>query len=156
MTSQNTVHSSSFAESLQDIGERLRIIRLQQDLSLEAISRRTRVAVKHLNAIESGDEDALPEPVFIRGFIRRYAEALNQEFSAFDIGTASSALVVKEPSRRALDFGVLVRRLQYPLYGLMIVAVSSVMVYVNNRDLSPAPAQSSVETPVVSRNDSEL
>lgn len=61
---------------LKEIGAYLMQVREDQSKSLEAIASTTYVPLRLLKAIEGGQVDILPEPVFVRGFIRRYAEAL--------------------------------------------------------------------------------
>jgi cytoskeletal protein RodZ len=63
-------------EQLKAIGTYLSQVRQDQARSLEEISARTYIPLRLLKAIEAGQEKPLPEPVFIQGFIRRYADAL--------------------------------------------------------------------------------
>ncbi len=60
--------------SLATIGQKLRSAREAQGLTLVQIFERTKIPLNHLQAVEQGDSDELPEPVFIFGFIKRYAE----------------------------------------------------------------------------------
>ncbi|HEY9668191.1 MAG TPA: RodZ domain-containing protein [Coleofasciculaceae cyanobacterium] len=70
-------------EKLQELGTRLRQFRTQQGISLEEIAAYTRIPARLLNAIEEGKLDELPEPVYIKGFIKRFAEALGLNGSEF-------------------------------------------------------------------------
>jgi cytoskeleton protein RodZ len=63
-------------EQLRAIGTYLSQIRQEQSRSLEDIAAKTYIPLRLLKAIEAGQEKPLPEPVFIQGFIRRYADAL--------------------------------------------------------------------------------
>jgi cytoskeletal protein RodZ len=63
-------------EQLQNIGAYLRQVRQQQGLSLEVLANQIFIRPALLQALETGQGSELPEPVFIQGFIRRYAEAL--------------------------------------------------------------------------------
>ncbi len=47
-------------------------------MALDELSRTTRVASRYLQALESDAFDELPAPVFIRGFIRAYCQALGE------------------------------------------------------------------------------
>lgn len=67
------------AEQLAAIGAYLADVRKQQALSVQDVAARTLVQARLLQAIEEGRLEALPEPVYIRGFIRRFAEALGLE-----------------------------------------------------------------------------
>ncbi|WP_017300508.1 helix-turn-helix domain-containing protein [Nodosilinea nodulosa] len=63
-------------EQLQSIGAYLRQVRQEQGLSIDMLANQIFIRPALLQALESGQDSALPEPVFIQGFIRRYAEAL--------------------------------------------------------------------------------
>jgi transcriptional regulator with XRE-family HTH domain len=55
-------------------GDRLRRARESKGLSLAAIAEATRIATRHLSALERGDLEALPPGPFAKGYIRAYAE----------------------------------------------------------------------------------
>ncbi|MEO1093913.1 MAG: RodZ domain-containing protein [Cyanobacteria bacterium J06638_28] len=63
-------------EQLQTIGAYLQDVRREQDKSVDDIANQTFIRPPLIKAIEVADWEALPEPVFIQGFIRRYADAL--------------------------------------------------------------------------------
>ena len=87
-----TKFSAQQQSQLAQIGVFLRETREQQGKSLEDIAIRTYIRPQLLNGIESGDPELLPEPIFVQGFIRRYAENLglkgtdlSQQFSVDSI-----------------------------------------------------------------------
>lgn len=63
-------------EQLQSIGAYLRQVRQEQGLAIDMLANQIFIRPALLKALESGHDAELPEPVFIQGFIRRYAEAL--------------------------------------------------------------------------------
>ena len=71
-----TKFSAPQQSQLSQIGAFLREQREKQGKSLEDIAIRTYIRPQLLNGIETGDPELLPEPIFVQGFIRRYAEAL--------------------------------------------------------------------------------
>jgi cytoskeletal protein RodZ len=77
-------------EKLEELGARLRQFRTEKSISLEDVAAKTRIQARLLNAIEEGRLDQLPEPIYIKGFIKRFAEAVGMngaEFSSsFPIG----------------------------------------------------------------------
>ncbi len=89
---------------LQAIGTYLSEVRLEQDRSLEDIAAKTYIPLRLLKALEAGQEKILPEPVFIQGFIRRYADALGlnglELAQQFPIETASTEPDPKFDSQR--------------------------------------------------------
>ena len=60
----------------QAAGARLRAARDAQGLTLAEVGQRTRVPLRHLEAIETGDLAALPSPTYAVGFSRAYARAV--------------------------------------------------------------------------------
>jgi cytoskeleton protein RodZ len=56
-----------------DVGRELAQARKTRALSLDDLSRRTRIRVASLSAIERGDLTQLPGGIFTRGFVRAYA-----------------------------------------------------------------------------------
>lgn len=61
---------------LTEIGVYLQKIRLEQALSLDEIAQKTLIPRHRLEALESGDLEALPEPVYIRWLIKQFADSL--------------------------------------------------------------------------------
>ena len=66
---------------LQKVGEFLREARQGRNLSVEDLSSSLRIGKEQLMALEKGDEQSLPEKVFIRAMVRRIAEKLNLDTS---------------------------------------------------------------------------
>lgn len=60
----------------RSVGERLRAAREAAGLSLDEIAGRTRVPLRHLEAMEAGDYAGLPSPTYAVGFARAYARAV--------------------------------------------------------------------------------
>ncbi|MAD68179.1 transcriptional regulator with a Cro/C1-type helix-turn-helix domain [Synechococcus sp. BIOS-U3-1] len=62
--------------TLQEIGELLRQARVEQGLSCEQLAQSLKMGSEQLQALESGDLERLPEPVFIKAMTRRVASKL--------------------------------------------------------------------------------
>ncbi len=56
--------------------EALRKIRESRGLGLQEISVRTKISQKNLRNIESGDYEALPPTVYLKGYLAQYAQCL--------------------------------------------------------------------------------
>ncbi len=74
--------SSTQAEQLKAIGSKLSHEREARSVSLDAVATKTYIPLRLLSAIEAGRMDLLPEPVFVQGFIRRYADTLGLDGAA--------------------------------------------------------------------------
>jgi cytoskeletal protein RodZ len=64
-------------------GEELRRAREARGMDVEAVCQTTKVPVRHIRALESGDLDELPGGVFRRGFVRSYLGAVGLEESVW-------------------------------------------------------------------------
>ncbi len=64
--------SSSFGYYLQSI-------RLEKNITLETVAEETRIAISNLTLIEKEDIASLPDPVFVKGFLRSYAQAIKAD-----------------------------------------------------------------------------
>src|SRR5947208_8850043 len=67
------------------VGERLRVAREKQGLSLEDLAAQTRIPQRHLESIEEGAWDRLPAPTYTIGFAKNYAGVVGLDRS--EIGT---------------------------------------------------------------------
>ena len=77
----DSTHFANKKSALETVGEFLREARQGRNLSVEDLSSSLRIGKEQLIALESGDESALPEKVFIRAMVRRIAEKLNLDTS---------------------------------------------------------------------------
>jgi hypothetical protein len=64
------------AREQMPLGEWLRAARLRRGFSYAEIEHTTRINRLYLEALEDGHYDAIPAPVYVRGFLRSYARAL--------------------------------------------------------------------------------
>lgn len=58
------------------IGETLRSTREHRGLTIEQVARDTRISLRFLEALEAENFEELPAPVYVRGFLRSYANYL--------------------------------------------------------------------------------
>jgi cytoskeletal protein RodZ len=84
------------SEKLLQLGTQLAGIRQEQNLTLDELVLLTRIPRRLLKAIEEGNLTNLPEPIYIQGLIRQFADALGLngvEFAShFPIGAQSVVL----------------------------------------------------------------
>jgi cytoskeletal protein RodZ len=76
MQSRNHQSERELTERLAVVGRHLQAVRQEQGLSLDNVAVKTLIPKRILIALEAGDLKQLPEPVYIQGFVRRYAEAV--------------------------------------------------------------------------------
>lgn len=117
-------------EKLRELGSQIRQVREEKSISIDEIATKTRIQARLLVAIEEGDLDNLPEPVYIQGLIKQFAEALGlngREYAeAFPTGTQTYTI---NPSWRQLPAAQLRPLHLYLIYILLIIASISGLSY---------------------------
>ncbi|NEO32136.1 MAG: helix-turn-helix domain-containing protein [Symploca sp. SIO3C6] len=124
---ENKIHfQQEQANKLEELGSYLRQCRTQQSLSLEEVTALTRIPARLLHAIEEGRLEDLPEPVYIQGFIKIFAEALGlngaELASAFPTGIT---LEYKKNSWRRLPAAQLRPLHLYLIYIFVVICAVS-------------------------------
>src|SRR5512141_3215216 len=83
-----------------DVGLTLREARESQGMSVHDVAERIKFAPKQIEALEANDFGHLPEPAFLRGFVRSYARTLQLDEVAL-IAALPSAEPALQPEGRA-------------------------------------------------------
>jgi cytoskeletal protein RodZ len=65
------------------LGEKLRSFRSERRISLNDVSRNTKIQLKYLEYLEEGNYKKLPVDVYVKGFLRSYAEFLGVDEKIF-------------------------------------------------------------------------
>ena len=126
---------------------RLSQARQAQNLTTAEVARRLKLSVWQVEALESGQYQQLPGPVFVRGFIRNYARLLNlepEELVQSITGLLSEAPLHLESSQaRDIPFPAAETR-RWPRYAVAAgVVVAMLAVY----EFYFSEERASVETP---------
>ncbi|MBC8120779.1 MAG: helix-turn-helix domain-containing protein [Gemmatimonadaceae bacterium] len=77
-----TTADANLSSTLKELGTRLTKERQARGWAIEEVAERTRIPLRYLSAIETGDLDLLPEPVYVRAFIRKYADLVDMDGSS--------------------------------------------------------------------------
>ncbi|MEO1067745.1 MAG: RodZ domain-containing protein [Cyanobacteria bacterium J06638_6] len=113
-----------YREQLLELGTLMQSARQYQGQTLEAMATKTLIRPSLLAAIEQGDLDGLPEPVYIRGLIRRYGDALQLDGETL----ASQFFTPRRHERRSWQESPAAQLRPLHLYGayfmLLITAIS--------------------------------
>ena len=127
------------AEILAKLGSQLRQSRQEQGLSLDKVAATTLIQRRLLLAMEAGQLDELPEPIYTQSLLKRYADALglNGEELKSDFPTGYSRLSIK-PAWRRLPAAQLRPIHLYLLYILVIVCSINSLSHVLSRSESQA------------------
>ena len=93
-TAPQKTEPSVTAVPKEGFGDVLRRVREEQGISLGDMAARSRLSVQQLKAIESESLDQLPEPVYVRAFIRGIAGVLNSTNRHKGLKIAAVAVIV--------------------------------------------------------------
>jgi len=122
---------------ISGVGSLLKREREKKDLSLDQLSQITRLRKHYLEALEDENWDNMPSPVYVKGFIRSYAQGLGidakEAISLYEhIASAEEEVpkpltVLKEPKSK----------IAYFIIPLIAVLVFGIYLLVDLKDLFP-------------------
>lgn len=139
----------------QRVGDRLRAAREEKGLNLEDVAAQTRIPLRHLASIETGDWDSLPAPTYTIGFAKSYASAvgldrtevgdqLREEMGGQRFASNSTDVFEAADPRRTMPKGLVIGAI------VAVVVLVAVMSYLNKRSLEP-DQQEAASTSTTSR-----
>tara|TARA_Y100001933_G_scaffold221740_1_gene231786 strand:- start:5313 stop:6101 length:789 start_codon:yes stop_codon:yes gene_type:complete len=76
LSDSEQARNEATVSTLQEIGELIRQARIERGLSCDQLSESLKMGSEQLQALERGDLEKLPEPVFIKAMTRRVASKL--------------------------------------------------------------------------------
>jgi len=124
-------------EKLKEIGSQMRQVRTEKSISIDEVAIKTHIQARLLVAIEEGNLEALPEPVYIQGLIKQFAAAIGfnglDYANAFPIGEQTYTI---HPSWQQLPAAQLRPLHLYVIYILLIVASVSSLSYLVEQQLA--------------------
>lgn len=126
-------------QQLQELGANLSSIRLAKGLSLDSVSESTRISKRLLEAIETGDLEQLPEPIYIKALVTKFAHNLGVDEIYWEIGSEVNS---NESDRRKPRYHQ--SRLSFQLKSLHLYLMYILLVIVSVIGISNL-----VERPVV-------
>ncbi|UKP00146.1 helix-turn-helix domain-containing protein [Nostoc sp. UHCC 0870] len=77
-----TLLNETQKERLLEISRYLRQTREEKSIRIEEVAAQTNIRLSLLKALDAGDFEELPEPVYVQGFIRRYADIVGLDGTA--------------------------------------------------------------------------
>jgi cytoskeletal protein RodZ len=142
-------------EQLMEIVAHLRQVREEKSLRLEEIAAYTRIRLAFLYALEEGRFEELPEPVYVQGFIRRYADAMGLDGAALAQSVANICTTHQESASENENQDLDKKPTIYvPLvvpYVLLLAAASFGLFYILNPQRSVESAAQKQSSPLASQ-----
>ena len=138
-------------------GGALRTARESQHLTIQDIASRLRLGPKQIEALETDNFAALPEPTIVRGFIRNYAKQLkiNAEplLDAYNVLVPNSdlhRLIVKPSANMKMTSHKKPKSGRYLLLGVLVLLGLGLWLFYQNYVAKPSPT--ALSEPVVGAN----
>lgn len=99
--------NTSAEEKLREIAQQLVAAREAQGMPLEEVATKTFIPIRILKALEAAETFKLPEPIFVQGFVKRYAKLVGLDGDALAKQipldqTPIAVNIIKEPAAREL------------------------------------------------------
>jgi cytoskeleton protein RodZ len=112
-------------------------------LTVAEVARQLKLSASQVEALESGNYDRLPGPVFVRGFLRNYARLLKLDPAPLlaEIAAPAPVMVAVAPERTpsaAIPFPGQ-RSFKWQPYALAVLLVAAALVAYEFYDAEPAP-----------------
>lgn len=143
-------------EILHQIGTRLRQWREYYGQSIEDVSAKTQLQPRLIQAIEAGDIDLLPEPVYVKGMVKRYGDHLGLDGASIAQNMPTwqreEDTQFKQTSLRTTSFGTPHRLKPFHIYlgyTLLIVGGGAGISHLINNAFKPKLA---IVSPIVATN----
>ncbi len=136
------------------LGQSLQYEREKQELSVKDVAQQLCLSVALIRSLEAGDTDALPEPVYVRGYTRSYCRLLK-----IDPEPLLEKLVLEAPEQEDDDFLPAMNEHVHRLTRLWgSLAVASVIILLMSfwwmeqlRQFEEAPTLKPVPRPLITR-----
>jgi len=139
----------------RELGERIRSCRTDTGVEVNDLAIRTRIGARYLYALEEGNLDDLPGPVFIKGFIRAICKELGSD--PLPLLGLVDQINVEEPAEEVEGTNGARRITPFILSGVLLAALvtGGILLHGGNKDgedggvQEKAALQSEVTAPAV-------
>ena len=150
VVSDNDPVDAGYPEPALRLGAVMRLARENLGLSLEQVSKDTRIHLTHLRAIEDMLPNLLGAPVYAKGYIRNYARHLKLDPDATLARYLSECAILADPEKQEIAPPATARRLPLalPVLGILVgslVVGGAIFLFMND---GPQPSGTTVARPV--------
>ena len=126
---------SAINQAAQELGALLKTKRTEKNIAIGEVAERLKFSAKQIESLESGDYKGLPEPIFVKGFIKTYARflgldadqivaLLNEAFPSQATAVASAPIT---ESQNGLNFQDQKKSKSFPKWLPLLVVAAAVV-----------------------------
>ncbi|QLE57926.1 RodZ family helix-turn-helix domain-containing protein [Nostoc sp. TCL26-01] len=135
-------------QQLKEISKYLVQVRQEQSIRIEEVAAKTHIRLYFLQALDAGKFAELPEPVYIQGFIRRYADILGLDGQALANSFTVNPPPIESPNNPPKSESK--PNIRIPLFipylGLLAVAAIALIYILNPKLISQSLAKKQAST----------
>jgi cytoskeleton protein RodZ len=139
--------------SEQSLGERLKELREQQQLTREQLYNRTKILVRYIEALEEGRWDLLPGQAYLKPFVKNIAEALGADYEKLAHYIDKAGAKVQPPAPPPKTGGFDFRWLIVAVLIILIALIVFILKPMDNDETQVKPEQQAA--PVVAETETE-
>ncbi len=126
-----SLDNTSETNNATSLGSYLQWERQKKQLSIEEVAKSTRVPIDVLQAIEAGNQSSMPAPVFVKGFLKIYADFLGlDQLDVLERYRTEWDTTTPEPSPEALGEESMAQSTPFLLSGrfaLLIIVLLAIL-----------------------------
>ncbi len=138
---------------LEKVGALIKKAREEKSLSIKDVAGSLKIGEEQLSALEKGEEDLLPEKVFIKAMIRRVAERLQidedtliEEFQAKPVATFSSSTKTEKKTDNSITESNKIKLL--PTWIIFIGAISITTSFLGKSYIERKTSSPTTQSPI--------
>ena len=126
---------SAINQAAQELGALLKTKRTEKNIAIGEVAERLKFSAKQIESLESGDYKGLPEPIFVKGFIKTYARFLGLDADqisallneAFPSQVTAVTSTPAAESQNGLNFQDLKKSKSFPKWLPLLVVAAAVV-----------------------------
>ena len=130
---------SAINQAAQELGALLKAKRTEKNIAIGEVAERLKFSAKQIESLESGDYKGLPEPIFVKGFIKTYARFLGLDADqivallneAFPSQVTAVTSAPTTESQNGLNFQDQKKNKSFPKWLPLLVVAAAVVGAVN-------------------------
>lgn len=117
-------------QQLKEISKYLLQVRQEKGIRIEEVAAKTNIRLYFLQALDAGKFSELPEPVYVQGFIRRYADILGLDGQALAKSFNTTVPVTQEFHHEVTEYINKRPNIRIPLFVPLILLIAGAAIAV--------------------------
>ena len=117
-------------QQLEEISKHLLQVRKEKGIRIEEVAAKTNIRLYFLQALDAGKFSELPEPVYVQGFIRRYADILGLDGQALAKSFNTTVPITQEFHHEVTEYINKKPIIRIPLFVPLVLIIAGAAIAV--------------------------